>query len=112
MIGDLETNSNCSCTESCLNEEEEEGWGEMSTSGGFESPEGFYATVEEQPAKVEERERRVEKREKGFGGWEGRNWVVMGSGIIIGAVLMGIVMVKFCDGFHHHIERQGFVAPT
>ncbi|KAM7494625.1 hypothetical protein LguiB_029234 [Lonicera macranthoides] len=82
----------------------------MSTSGGFELPEGFYTTVEEQPA-VEEREKGVGKREKGSV-WERRDWVVMGSGIIIGAVLMGIVMVKFCGSFHHYIERQGFVAPT
>ncbi|KAK9292283.1 hypothetical protein L1049_020247 [Liquidambar formosana] len=117
-IDHIDTISTCSCTESCLNDDDGEG------SDGLDSRvceeddvQVFYdGVIEEKPpeeevvvAKVEPE--RVVRREEVVRVWIRKYGGVMASGVLLGMVLMGLLMVRF-SGCFHYIEHGFSVTPT
>ncbi|KAH7854456.1 hypothetical protein Vadar_014004 [Vaccinium darrowii] len=116
-VDGLDAASTCSCTESCLNDDGEgEGEGDMG-SELCEEPEMFYeaaAAVEEEAVVLSRVESMTEKEgvEMGKeGDWVCGYFGVLGCGVVIGAVVMGVVMVRF-SGCFQCIQHEGFLIPT
>ncbi|CAK9135159.1 unnamed protein product [Ilex paraguariensis] len=105
VVNNFETGSICSCTQSCLNDDGEV-LGDLG-SPVYDVPETFYEAVVEE--EVAEETVKVEKE-------EGRVWVwgycgVMASGVVLGAVSMAFVMVRF-SGCFVYMASEGFLIPT
>ncbi|KAL6972547.1 hypothetical protein U1Q18_002849 [Sarracenia purpurea var. burkii] len=95
-LGPFDVASTCSCTESCLNDDGED----------FDVFEDLPAVEENAPIESV----RDGKREEG----RDRMWAyfrVWGSGVVLGAVLMGFVMVRF-SGCFRYTEYEGCLIPT
>lgn len=129
----IDTASTCSCAESCFDDEDDV---DGLTSGPVirEEPQSFIEAEkeeEEEAAAMEEPEvfldAAMSKEEKAAGAaraarggkkreegrfWAWRNFGVMASSMVVGAVLMGVVMVGFCECFHNHTLYQSFPHPT
>ncbi|THG14250.1 hypothetical protein TEA_009233 [Camellia sinensis var. sinensis] len=117
----------CSCTESCVNDDGDMGSTELGDQAFYEDDyddddNDDYVEVFEEPV-VEEKatmtmamamatesvgvERDVKKEEEKEGrvwGWS-RYCGVMGGGVVVGALLMGFVMVRFCDCFNCYLQH-------
>ncbi|KAL7253816.1 hypothetical protein ACSBR1_008205 [Camellia fascicularis] len=118
------TAETCSCTESCVNDDGDLGSTELGDQAFYEDfyddENDGYVEVFEEPV-VEEKatmamamamesvgvERDVKREEEKEGrvwGWR-RYCGVMGGGVVVGALLMGFVMVSFCDCFNCYLQH-------
>lgn len=97
---DDDVGSTCSCMESCFNDD--------GTDQASLAPETFYEAVVDGKAQEDQT-----VRAEASGGrvlWIWRYYLVMGSGMIVGAALM----LRFCGFSSHYMEEQyqGFLTPT
>ncbi|KAJ8536680.1 hypothetical protein K7X08_035081 [Anisodus acutangulus] len=96
----------CSCSESCLNDD-----GEAAVERDLADSPVNYDVPEDSPVVEMEDIKYVEEEEKGIWGSNGRYFEILGCGIMIGAVCMGFIMVRFSDCFLE-IQPLGVLTPT
>ncbi|CAK9161088.1 unnamed protein product [Ilex paraguariensis] len=112
VVHNFDTASTCSCSQSCLNDD-----GEVLPGPGspvYDAPKTYYEAVAEEKVPAEEMVKLESERE--VKEEEGSDWVwrycwVMSTGVMLGAVCMGFVMVGF-SGCFQYIEHEGLLPPT
>ncbi|OIT31044.1 hypothetical protein A4A49_12933 [Nicotiana attenuata] len=105
----------CSCSESCLNDDGEAAVADLSSPVNYDVPEeeDFPAGEMAEVKGVEEEDAvEIDGEEKGIWGNNiGRYIGILGCGMMIGAVCMGVVMVRFSSCFFV-IQPLAFLTPT
>ncbi|KAF5731069.1 hypothetical protein HS088_TW19G00673 [Tripterygium wilfordii] len=104
----IDTASTCSCTESCFNDDEGDGQVDVGSEGFDDGEKIVEGQSEERAVGVE-----IVKEEEEIRVWTWKSYCRnMVSGMVIGMVLMGGVMVRFSGCFNNSVEYNSFVAPT
>lgn len=103
-MNDHDAASVCSCNESCLNDD-----GEAAVERDFDVSMVNYDVPEDSPV-VDNIIKGVDEDEKGSN-INGRYFGILGCGMMMGAVCVGFVMLRFYDSFLV-IQPSGFLVPT
>uniref|UniRef100_A0A0V0H2E3 Putative ovule protein n=1 Tax=Solanum chacoense TaxID=4108 RepID=A0A0V0H2E3_SOLCH len=104
-MNDHDAASVCSCSESCINDD-----GEAAVERDFGDSTVNYDVPEDSPVVDFKGVEEVDGEEQGYI-INGRYFGVLGCGVMMGAVCVGFVMLRFYDCFLV-IQPSGFLVPT